>query len=132
MAAHQRSDRRRDDLYGGGLRKGGIYQRTFHCSCREKRTAFLELRHVLLSAQIKIGHATVWMRIRVCVSFILRHSLLPFGFAAWFARILRETFTRLLTQTATGSVSLCEPDELLTAFVELQRAIHAFAVSFMV
>jgi len=58
----------------------------------EKRTAFLELLHVLLSAQIKIGHATVWMRTRVCVSFILRPSLLPFGFAPWFARILRETF----------------------------------------
>ena len=41
----------------------------------EKRTAFLELLHVLLSAQIKIGHATVWMRTRVCVSFILRPSL---------------------------------------------------------
>ena len=59
----------------------------------EKRTAFLELLHVLLSAQIKIGHATVWMRTRICVSFILRPSLLPFGFAPWFARILRETFT---------------------------------------
>ena len=75
----------------------------------EKLTAFLELHaaihrrfelrwkvvrelHVLLSAQIKIGHATVWMRTRVCVSFILRPSLLPFGFAPWFARIVRETF----------------------------------------
>src|SRR6516165_8152686 len=58
----------------------------------EKLTGFLELLHVLLSAQIKIGHATVWMRTRVCVSFILRPSLLPFGFALWFARILRETF----------------------------------------
>jgi hypothetical protein len=48
--------------------------------------------HVLLSAQIKIGHATVWMRTKVCASFILRPSLLPFGFALWFARILRETF----------------------------------------
>jgi|SRR6516165_3150357 hypothetical protein len=38
----------------------------------EKLTGFLELLHVLLSAQIKIGHATVWMRTRVCVSFILR------------------------------------------------------------
>jgi len=56
----------------------------------EKLTAFLELQaaihrrfeglrwnvsvafHVLLSAQIKIGHATVWMRTRVCVSFIIR------------------------------------------------------------
>jgi hypothetical protein len=75
----------------------------------EMRTAFLELQaaihrrfelrwkvvrelHVLLSAQIKIGHATVWRRTRVCVSFILRPSLLPFGFAPSFARILRETF----------------------------------------
>jgi hypothetical protein len=74
----------------------------------EKLTAFLELFHVLLSAQIKIGHATVWMRIRVCVSFILRPSLLPFGFALWFARILRETFTGLLTHiVARESVSLC-------------------------
>ena len=48
--------------------------------------------HVLLSNQIKIGHATVWIRTRVCASFILRPSLLPFGFAPWFARILRETF----------------------------------------
>jgi len=70
---------------------------------------FLELLHVLLSAQIKIGHATVWMRIRVCVSFILRPSLLPFGFAPWFARILRETFTGSLTRiAATESGSLCE------------------------
>jgi hypothetical protein len=74
----------------------------------EKRTAFLELLHVLLSAQIKIGHATVWMRTRVCVSFILRPSLLPFGFAPWFARILRETFTGLQTLiAATESASLC-------------------------
>ena len=75
----------------------------------EMVTAFLELQaaihrrfelrwkvvrelHVLLSAQIKIGHATVWMRTRVCVSFILRPSLLLFGFAPWFARIVRETF----------------------------------------
>ena len=48
--------------------------------------------HVLLSAQIKIGHATAWMRTRVCASFMLSPSLLPFGFAPWFARILRETF----------------------------------------
>ena len=48
--------------------------------------------HVLLSAQIKIGHATAWIRTRVCASFMLRPSLLPFGFAPWFARILRETF----------------------------------------
>jgi hypothetical protein len=76
----------------------------------EKRTAFLELLHVLLSAQIKIGHATVWMRIRVCVSFILRPSLLPFGFATWFARILREAFTGLLTHTwAAERVSSCAP-----------------------
>jgi hypothetical protein len=31
----------------------------------EERTAFLELLNVLLSAQIKTGHAIVWMRIRV-------------------------------------------------------------------
>ena len=49
--------------------------------------------HVLLSAQIKIGHATAWMRTRICASFMLRASLLSFGFAPWFARILRETFT---------------------------------------
>ena len=48
--------------------------------------------HVLLSNQIRIGHATAWMRTRVCASFMLRPSLLPFGFAPWFARILRETF----------------------------------------
>jgi len=74
----------------------------------EKRTAFLELLHVLLSAKIKIGHATVWTRTRICVSFILRPSLLPFGFAPWFARILRETITGLLTHIAvTETVSLC-------------------------
>jgi hypothetical protein len=85
------------------------YGKRFVVRADEKLTAFLELFHVLLSAQIKIGHATVWMRIRVCVSFILRPSLLPFGFAPWFARILRETFTGLLTRTAaTGSDLSCE------------------------
>jgi len=74
----------------------------------EKLTAFVELLHVFLSAQIKIGHATVWMRIRVWVSFILRPSLVPFGFAPQVARILRETFTGLLTHiVATESVSSC-------------------------
>src|SRR5256885_7789872 len=75
----------------------------------QMRTAFLELQaavhrrfepqmeihaylHVLLSPQIKIDHATAWMRTRVCVSFMLRASLLAFGFAPCFARILRETF----------------------------------------
>jgi hypothetical protein len=83
------------------------YGKRFIVRADEKLTAFLELRHVLLSAQIKIGHATVWMRIRVCVSFILRSSLLPFGFAPWFARIPRETFAGLLTHiVATESVSL--------------------------
>ena len=49
----------------------------------EKLTAFVELQaaihrrfdawlHVLLSNQIKIGHATAWMRTRVCASFMLR------------------------------------------------------------
>jgi len=66
----------------------------------EKRTAFLELLNVLLSAQIKIGHATVWMRTRVCVSFILRPFLVAFGCAPWFARILCERFTGLLTHIA--------------------------------
>jgi hypothetical protein len=69
----------------------------------EMRTAFLELAsdgkscvlHVLLSAQIKIGHATAWIRTRVCASFMLRPSLLLFGFAPWFARILREKLTAL-------------------------------------
>ena len=56
----------------------------------EKRAAFLELLHALLSAQIRIGHAIVWMRIKICVSFILRPSLLPFGFAPWFARPTRD------------------------------------------
>src|SRR4029077_11836648 len=46
--------------------------------------------HVLLSNQIKIGHATAWMRARVCASFMLPPSLLPFGFAPSFARILRD------------------------------------------
>jgi hypothetical protein len=50
------------------------------------------LLHVVLSNQIKSGHASAWMRVRVCASFMLRPSLLPFGFAPWFARILRETF----------------------------------------
>jgi len=65
-------------------------------------TAFLELQaaihrrfdawlHVLLSNQIKVGHATAWMRTRVCASFMLRPSLFSFGFASWFARILRDT-----------------------------------------
>jgi hypothetical protein len=48
--------------------------------------------HVLLSNQIKAGHETAWMRTRICASFILRPSLPPFGFALWFARLLRETF----------------------------------------
>jgi hypothetical protein len=35
----------------------------------------------------------------------------------------------LLTHTAmTESVSSCVPDEKLTAFLELERAIHEFAV----
>ena len=81
------------------------YGKRFIVPAEEILTAFLELLHVLLSAQIKIGHAIVWMRIRVCVSFILR-SLLPFGFAPWFARILRETFTRLADAPGVDSVSL--------------------------
>jgi len=32
---------------------------------------------------------------------------------------------------ATASVSLCVPQEKLAAFMELQRAIHEFAVSLM-
>jgi hypothetical protein len=35
------------------------------------------------------------------------------------------------TRMATESVSLCVPDEILTAFVELERAIHEFAVDLM-
>jgi hypothetical protein len=35
----------------------------------------------------------------------------------------------LLTRTATESVSIVRADEKLTAFVELERAIHKFAVS---
>jgi hypothetical protein len=66
------------------------YGKRFIVRADEKLTAFLELLHVLLSAQIKIGHATVWMRIRVCVSFILRPSLLPFGFAP----CLRASYAR--------------------------------------
>ena len=58
------------------------------------------------------------MRIRVCVSFILRPSLLPFGFAPWFAHILRETFTGLLTHMVTGKRFIVHADEKLTAFVE--------------
>jgi hypothetical protein len=78
----------------------------------------------LLSAQIKIGHATVWMRIRVCVSFILRPSLLPFGFAPWFARILRETFTGLAdAHRGDGKRFIVRADEKLTAFLELERAV---------
>ena len=101
------------------------YETRFVVRAGEKLSAFLELLHVLLSAQIKIGHATVWMRIRVCVSFILRPSLLPFGFAPWFARILREAFTGLLTHiVAAESVSLCNADEKLTAFVKLEAAIQ--------
>jgi hypothetical protein len=35
----------------------------------------------------------------------------------------------LWTRTAMESGSLCEADEILTAFVGLQRAMHEFAVS---
>jgi len=52
------------------------------------------------------------------VSFILRPSLLPFGFAPWFARILRETFTELLTHNrGDGKRFIVRADEILTAFV---------------
>ena len=46
------------------------------------------------------------MRTRVCASFMLRPSLLLFGFAPWFARMLREK---------------------LTAFLELESVIRATA-----
>ena len=86
----------------------------------EKLTAFLELQaaihrrfdawlHVLLSNQIKIGHATEWMRTRVCASFILRPSLLPFGFASWFARILRDTLRKHGEQTQKSWLELVCP-----------------------
>lgn len=92
----------------------------------KKRTAFLELLHVLLSAQIKIGHATVWMRIRVCVSFILRPSLLPFGFAPWFARILCENIHWIAdAHCGDGKRFVARADEKLTAFVEIEAAIRA-------
>ena len=45
--------------------------------------------------------------------------------AADFKRVAAS----LLTQTATESVSFVRADEILSAFVELQRAIHEFAVS---
>src|SRR5262249_12661096 len=85
----------------------------------EKRTAFLELLHVLLSAQIKIGHATVWMRIRVCVSFILRPSLLPFGFAPWFAPILRRGIHWIADAHRSDERRfIVRVNEKLTAFME--------------
>jgi hypothetical protein len=88
----------------------------------EMLTAFLELQaaiyrqfepqmeihaylHVLLSAQIKIGHATAWMRTKVCASFMLRAFLLAFGFAPCFARILRETFAEKPNDAPSLSVS---------------------------
>ena len=92
----------------------------------EKLTAFLELLHVLLSAQIKIGHATVWMRIRVCVSFILRPSLLCFGFASWFARILRETFTWIAdAHRGDGKRYVVRAEEKVAAFLELEAEFEA-------
>jgi len=91
----------------------------------EKLTAFLELLHVLLSAQIKIGHAAVWMRIRVCVSFILRPSLLCFGFASWFARILRETFTWIADEDrGDGKRYVVRAEEKVAAFLELEAAVR--------
>jgi len=83
----------------------------------EKLTAFLEVQaaihrrfdawlHVLLSNQIKIGHATAWMRTRVCASFMLHPSLLPFGFAPWFARILRDTLGKHAEQTQQSRLEL--------------------------
>jgi hypothetical protein len=91
----------------------------------EKLTAFLELLHVLLSAQIKIGHATVWMRIRVCVSFILRLYLLCFGFASWFARILRETFTWIAdAHRGDGKRYVVRAEEKVAAFLELEAAVR--------
>ena len=33
--------------------------------------------HILLSDKIRIGHATAWMRAKVCASFMVRPSLLP-------------------------------------------------------
>ena len=60
------------------------------------------------------------MRTRVCVSFILRPSLLPFGFAPEFARILRETFTGLWTRMARGKRFVARADEKVAASMELE------------
>jgi hypothetical protein len=84
----------------------------------ERRTAFLELLHVLLSTQIKIGHATVWMRTRVCVSFIVRPFLLPFGFVPWFACIL-DIHRIADARRGDGKRFVVRADEKLTAFSEL-------------
>ena len=64
------------------------------------------------------------MRTRVCASFILRPSLLPFGFVPWFARILRETFAEkpndapppmIMTSPLNSGAGLAEKSGLETA-----------------
>ena len=70
------------------------------------------------------------MRIRVCVSFILRPSLLLFGFAPLFARILRRGIHWIAdAHHRYGKWFVVRADEMLTAFVEMEKARHEFAVS---
>jgi hypothetical protein len=62
----------------------------------------------------------------VCVSFILRPSLLRFGFAGWFARILtRDIHWIADAHRGDGKRFIVRADEKLTAFPELESAVAA-------
>ena len=86
---------------------------------------FLELLHVLLSAQIKIGHATVWMRIRVCVPFISSSFLTSFRICTVVCAHPARDIHWIADAHGDGKRFVGRADEKLTAFLQLESATAA-------